>query len=540
MFDPTFNIIIYVLWLAAAVFDYAEYLYYWQLKWYMWSRYKDFLSTEQGRDFVFRKSFLLRTVFAILIYFISLDSVPLLKYILVGFFSADILFLFGYRYIKKKLRRPIFTTKATLILLLTLGFEASVIILSQNWHLFILLLIIRLFFMGVIAMLMEALTTQIKNRYISRKAEKKLKQYKNLTIVGITGSYGKTTVKELTAQLLSYKLTVIKTPQNTNSDIGISRFILKTDFSDADIFIVEMGAYVKGDLKLHCSIVHPTIGILTAINAQHLSMYNSIKEIQDTKYDLLRCLPKSGLAIVNSDNAYCREYLHELAAQVTTFGTEDEYHPTLLIEDLKQKKEGIYAKGRLQWEGKTYHGEIQTKLYGEHMAMNVAPAIILANYLGFSRSEVQKAIEQLVNPENALQTYHYGNATIIDDSYNSNPDGFRAALQILNRQPSEKKRIVITRGMLELGEESDELHAQIGGEISFVADELILITPDFVEALSEGVVGKYKTQIHVKTDPQDLLEYIQQYRDQDVSILLENRIPSIIKKEILAHKKNIS
>jgi len=536
MFPTHINIIIITLWLMAATVDYIQYLYYWQLKWYMWSRYRDFLNSKQGSEFVLRKSFLLRAGVALTIYIISLDNILFLKYFIISFFLADLIFLFGYRFLRKKFRRPIITSKVLIILGLALTIEASILFTSHNWDHVMLFLLIRIIIISLSAIIIDNITTLVKNHYYSRRAEKKLKRFPQLKIIGITGSYGKTTTKELLAQMLETKFRVVKTPKNTNSDIGVSQFILKTNFENVDIFIVEMGAYVKGDIKLHCNIAHPHIGILTAINPQHLSLFGNITAIQETKYELLRCLPKDGLAVVNSDNPYCREFLGQIRAEVVTFGTEEEYKPTLLIEDLKQTKEGLYSKGTVLWGGEIFSAGVQTQLTGEHMMMNVAPAILVARFLGFDHEEILDSVSSLKNPENALQIYQYGEATIIDDSYNSNPDGFRAALQILNTFSSDRKRIVVTRGMLELGDESDELHEQIGGEIAFVADELCIITPDFVEPLKRGVVQKYNTEIITKLNPEDLLHYLKDYKDKDVVILIENRIPSLIRKELFKTK----
>ncbi|PIR78055.1 MAG: hypothetical protein COU28_03700, partial [Candidatus Magasanikbacteria bacterium CG10_big_fil_rev_8_21_14_0_10_36_16] len=144
----------------------------------------------------------------------------------------------------------------------------------------------------------------------------------------------------------------------------------------------------------------------------------------------------------------------------------------------------------------------------------------------------KKAVLKVKNPKNALHIYKYGKSTIIDDTYNSNPDGFRVAINMLAQYSHEYKKIVITRGIIELGELSNEIHEQIGGEIAFMADELVITAPDFVEPLKKGVGTKYQTNVMVKTNSIELLNYLKKCKETNSVILLENRIPEIIRYEL--------
>lgn len=529
------NTIIAILWLSSALFDYAGFCYVWQLKWYRWDRFRDFLSTEQGRLFLFRYDYLYRTFIVLILFILPINSSILFKQILIIFLFFDLLMRL-LKYAKKETRRPVLSIKASLILLFSLGFEAFCVLWFWDLNILLLAIVFRLLIISLIVLVVNSLTNFLKFFYF-KKARKKLERYKNLKVIGITGSYGKTTVKEFLYQMLTQKFNVVKTPKNVNSDIGISRFIVQTDFSDIDIFIVEIGAYKIGDVKLVCDIVHPQIGILTAINEQHLSLFGSIKNTQHAKYELLRSLPKNGLAITNSDNKYCREFLHELDAEVVTFGIDLEYNPTCSIEEIKTNEIGVYVNGVIKWKGLDSGRGIQTKFKGEHNMMNLAPCLLVAIYLGFTSDEYIQSAEQIESPDNLIKTFSYGKTTILDDSYNSNPDGFLAALQVISTYPSQRRRIVITRGMLELGDRSNELHEKIGGEIAFVADELIIITLDFRNALRRGVGTKYNTEVYDKFSADELLAYVKKIKKTDSVVLLENRIPEIVKKEIESDKK---
>ncbi|PLX28509.1 hypothetical protein C0581_02050 [Candidatus Parcubacteria bacterium] len=526
------NITIALLWFISATFDYAGLCYVWQLKWYRLDRFKDFLTTKQGKEFMARYSLLYRSIIAIMVFLWPLNDIETLKYIIVAFFLTD-LGVNAYRFLQKKVKRPQFSIKALAIILLSMSAEASWLVLSRDWQILILALMLRLFTISLVVLILNGITKIIKNIYI-RRATQKMKAYNNLTVVGITGSYAKTSVKNFLAHMLSEKFNVIKTPQNINSHFGILRFILNTDFSDKDIFVIEIGADEIGDVKLICDIVKPKVGILTAINEQHMSLFGSIENTQTAKYELLRSLPDNGLAITNSDNKYCREFLHELTCKVQTFGVDEEFDPTLLITDIKTKPEGIYCKTEIIQDNKeTEEREVQTKIFGEHNVLNLAPCTLAGLFLGMSRDEIIASDARPQDMSRALKPTPYGNSVILDDSYNSNPDGFKAALEMLNAQKSHQKRIVITRGMIELGNRSEEMHQKIGGEISFMADELVIITPDFVEPLTKGAVAsKFNLKIRVITEPKELLDYVKSLKDTSSAILLENIIPQIVKDEI--------
>ncbi len=520
--------ILYLVWLLSAIFMYAEYCYFWQLKWYRIDRFRDFLSTKQGKSIIQNRYILLRIGVALLLYIFWSDTNTAIRYSVYGIYGIDIVYVI-FRKLKGYYRRPRLSLKAGLIIGGSLGIEYALYHITRDWNLVLLASGFRLIILSLVVILINSITNQIKRVYFWI-AEKKLQRYPKLIKIGITGSYGKTSVKELLTQILSQKYRVAATPKNINSDIGISRFILTTDFSNIDICIVEMGAYNKGDIKLVCDIVHPSIGILTAINQQHLSLFGSIENIQKTKYELLYSIPKTGLAITNADNPLCMQYIENLQAHVRTFGIEVLNHPNCIIESVHTHNGKISAEYTLTIDQNQKKISVQTGLIGEHQAINIAPCIIVSEYLGFTSDEIVQAIHALKQPDNAIQIYPFGKSLIIDDSYNSNPDGFKAALDILGTFSADKRKIVITRGMHELGTESQELHEKIGNEISFFADDLVISTPDFADALSKGIIEKYHTTIHNIFETEKLIEFMNTLRDEEAVILIENRVPDVIRK----------
>jgi len=527
------SIMLHLLWFSSAILVYAEYCYLWQLKWYRFDRFRDFLSTKQGRA-VLKNPYVLCRTAIILVLLLFRSELNIIHSIAGIIFFADIVYIV-YRKFQGVYRRPVLSIKAVGIVVIAIFIEYLSFLFTQEWTVVLTLSVLRLYIMSLIVIGMDMITGQIKKIYFFF-AKKKLAQYPHMIKIGITGSYGKTSVKELLTQILSHSFQVVSTPKNVNSDIGIAQFILSTDFSKIEICIVEMGAYNVGDIALSCDIVKPQISILTAINAQHLSLFGSIENTQRAKFEILQAIPKTGLGITNADSPLCMEHVHTLDSNIATFGFEEDNKPNCLIQSVEIKKDKTFdATYSLDFQDKKETFTVNTSLVGEHQASNLAPCILVATHLGMKTSEIINAIARIKNPTHAFNIFQYGQATIIDDSYNSNPDGFKSALNILAKFSSAKKKIVITRGMHELGSMSDDLHERIGNEISFVADELVLITPDFVNPICKGILEKYHTKIYKIFDTNDLIHHITKFKDLDVVILIENRVPPAVHQ--LLHNK---
>ena len=524
------NLSIALLWLSSAALDFGELLYIAQLKEYRLDKLRDFFSTKQGKRFWFNYTRMMRIILAVVALLWPVNDVPTIKYMLMALLIVDITYgiYVGFRH---HFMRPVFTKKIAAIIAVALCLEFIILSVTRDWAMPFLLLIIRVFLLTMVVGGF-AYPTRLVKKVLIQMAKKKIDANRDhLKIIGITGSYGKSTVKEFVAQLLSKKYKVLKTPKNINTEIGVANFILKSDLSDIEVFVVEMGAYTMGEIKLICDMVHPDVGVLTAINEQHLALFGDIRNTQKAKYELLRSLPKNGLAIVNNDNEYCREFLDEIDAQVLTYGAEEEYSPTLHITNIEVQKKEKSISGKVNIYGMEYG--MQIPVTGRHNAWNFAAAGLVAGNLGMTFEEIRDQSKKLELPERTLQEYGYGSCTIIDDSYNANPDGFKAALEHLGGFPSSRSRIVITRGMAELGPRSTDLHEEIGGEIDFVADSLVIISEDHSDALQRGVVGKYRTDILLRYETDGLLKYVKSLKHTDSVILLESRIPQIVYNELL-------
>jgi UDP-N-acetylmuramoyl-tripeptide--D-alanyl-D-alanine ligase len=415
-----FTLVIVGMWAAAALLEYAEFLYYWQLKEYRFDRFRDFLQTLEGRKVWWRLTLAWRLPAIIFLTLLPFNY-TFGRYIAFGVALADIIWLLT-RLLTHRLPRPVLTVKAVAVLGGSLIFDAVIAYLSHEWVLVVAFAMVRVVTVGVVVGMVNVPATLTK-KAILILAAKKLAKYGDLLVIGITGSYGKSSTKEFLDNILSHKFRVIRTPKNINTEIGVAQFILKQTFQDKDIFLVEMDAYSLGENTTMCKMVRPKMGILTSINEQHLSLTGSIQNTQTANYELLHALPKDGLAVINNDNALCREPIPTLSCRVETFGAEESFKPTCLIRAAEPGPKGMRVAFSLQ--GKPVEGV--APIIGAHHAHNIAPCLLIGQALGISLPQMQEALSGLRLPVHGMKLRSYGSTTIIDDSYNSNPNGFAAA-----------------------------------------------------------------------------------------------------------------
>lgn len=515
--DWQFSSAIYFLWFLSALADNFAIIHVWQQNEYRLDKFQNFFHTQKGKIFFWRLNFFWRLTAGVFFLFWPINNNIGLTIALLVFFAFDLLF-YGFQTGKRGFLKPKFTKRAVITICLALIFELILLLFFGGKSWIPLISALRIFTASLAVGFLYWPAIGVKKWY-KQAAKKKLSFYPNLTVIGITGSYGKTSVKFFLSQILEKKFKVSFTPGNVNTDIGVAKHVLSLDLTKEEVLIVEMGAYEKGDIAEICAMVSPKIGILTAINEQHLKLFGSIENIQKTKYELLQSLPKNGLAVINMDNFYCTQYAGELAAKKLTFGSENDCVPDLLITDVVPAKQGFGVSFIFNGQERFF----QTPLMGFHNMMNIAPCILVADYLGIPWPDIQDACEKLTQPETTLKQITHGKAVVLDDSHNANPDGFKSALYFLNSFPSDKEKVVITPGIFELGKKSFETHEKIGGEIAFVADRLIVTSVDNYEALRKGVGDKYNTEVYLIDNPKRLKETVRSLKEKNCVILLENK-----------------
>ncbi len=353
---------------------------------------------------------------------------------------------------------------------------------------------------------------QAKRRAIIDKATAIL-NHPGITTIGITGSYGKSTVKELVYSLIKDTFNVAKTDKNHNTDVGVAMSAIKNIKPDTRYFVAEMGAYRIGEIKNICDYTHPKFAIITALGNQHLALFGSKSNLVKAKKELAEALPVNGNLYISDSIDRIDQLIEGLRCRIVKYGNKTGSEAKYSING--NKIEITYA-------GKNF--TLDTSMKGEHNLKNLVPAILLAIDLGVPQETIIKSSESLSNIEGKLsETMGVNGSLILNDVYSSNVEGFLAALEMLKTHPQTNK-IVVTRGVIELGSEKNHSYRRINQAIINSGFQLLTTDKDFIK---QGI-GKYGIYF---SDEDKLAEYIVRNTSKDHIILMEGRFPeSIIKK----------
>ncbi len=365
------------------------------------------------------------------------------------------------------------------------------------------------------------------NRGFYNDAKSRLQSMPDLKIVGITGSYGKTSTKHYLHRILSEHYDTLMTPGSFNTTMGVIRTIREHLKPYNEVFIVEMGAKNIGDIKEICDLVAPQYGIVTAVGEQHLESFKTIENVQRTKFELIDSLPADGLAVVNNDfpyganrpvdNVRCRRYAVTNTADADYEAKDIQYTP---------RGTQFTVASHDGWELK-----LTTKLVGECNVSNLIGAVIIARALGVPDNKIQYAVECIEQVEHRLNMKRTpGGITIIDDAYNSNPSGSRMALEVLGSM-TQGKRIVITPGMIELGDKQEEYNEQFGRHIAANADLAIIVGHYNRDAILCGLekAGMQSDKVYAVDTFVQAQELLAQQAQPGDTVLYENDLPDTFK-----------
>jgi len=361
----------------------------------------------------------------------------------------------------------------------------------------------------------------IRRHYI-HEAKEKLENSPNLTIIGITGSYGKTSVKHFLHTLLRAKFNVLMTPGGANVPMSVVRTIREQLTASHEIFICEMGAKYVGDIKELCDIVHPRHGILTSIGPQHLETFGSQQNVIDTKFELADALPLGGILFANGDDGNIQTKLHEYPNVVTYAPMENGSGYT--AEDITADHRGTtFTLVTPQGERETF----TARLIGRHNAANLVGAAAVAHTLGVPLRALKGQMRKIAPVQHRLELLDKGGGVlVIDDAYNSNPTGAKAALDALAL--FEGTKVLVTPGMIELGPRQEALNREFGGQAAAVCDYIALVGAAQTLPIKEGILAAgfaperlfVEESIHAAMAKVNALPY-----DGRKIILLENDLP---------------
>ncbi len=355
-------------------------------------------------------------------------------------------------------------------------------------------------------------------QYYINDAKKVLAKNKDIKILGVTGSYGKTSVKFYLKTLLSEKYNVLVTPESYNTPMGVVKTIREQMKSSHEIFVCEMGARKVGEIKEICDIVHPHDGLITSIGPQHLETFFSMENIIKTKFELGDALPGGGRLFLNADNENIMSKAGDYKDTVL-YGGESGYRTeNVSVSDMGTTFTVVTPDGEKE--------EFVTRLIGAHNVINVLGAIAVAHTYGIALSDLKIPVRRLQPAEHRLQLIDRGALTVIDDTFNSNPIGSKAAVEMLALFNGLK--ILITPGMVELGDKEADYNFKFGTYAAACCDYIFLVGKKRTKPIYEGVVstGFDKAKVEAFDNLQEAMNAATALKsDLKKYILLENDLP---------------
>lgn len=375
--------------------------------------------------------------------------------------KQNLRFWLGYNIVfNQGLRRPFFTIKA--ILLLVVSF-----ISVTAFSVFLGLLTSYLAIPVVVSFWVLAITLPsfATKQLVVQAAKTKIRLRKSpLTVIGITGSYGKTSTKLLLEHILKTKFNVFATRQSHNTLFSVSWDILKFLSNSRTHAIIEYGAYKRGEIKQMTKLIRPQIAIITGITKQHYGLFGSYENLKKTKFELLASLPPGGMAFINCEDKNTKE-IQQMASQSHTRWR--------CFETQKWKTGGFrtiggYLSFYIQTAEKKFI--IKTKLLGDTYIENIKAVLAMAEYLGVSAEMTAEALESFTPSDHFItRSAGLNQSTLVNDSGTANPRGFESAMQVVKtiRYP---KKVLVTSGIIDLGNVSDQTHAKLGEAAGKVFD----------------------------------------------------------------------
>ncbi len=336
-------------------------------------------------------------------------------------------------------------------------------------------------------LIMTPIENNIKSKFL-RRAKNKLRSMPNLIKIGITGSYGKTTVKNILYEILSTKYKTVVSPASFNTPMGFAKTVNEHLQKDTQVLIMEMGARKIGDIDEMCDLLKPNHGIITSIGHCHIQSFKNIKNIIATKNELFENIPFDGNAITDGDSPLCGEL----------------YHPN--------KTNVHFAEA-----------QFETKLLGKHNQKNILLCAEMARKLGVEENRIISAVKKIKPTPHRLELINLANGVkILDDSYNSNPESAKTALDVIAEMPGRK--IIQTPGFVEQGVNNYSSHIKFGKQISTVADIVIIVGQLNKKSLKEGLKNFTGQVFYVDSREDAKKIYPRILRNGDI-LLIENDIP---------------
>ncbi|MGN0929080.1 MAG: Mur ligase family protein [Alphaproteobacteria bacterium] len=395
---------------------------------------------------------------------------------------------------------------------------------------YLLLLIQAIPFMLIVSnILLKPFEIFIRHKYV-KEAEKKLDEVKPV-VIGITGSFGKTSTKNILHHIVSSVAPTLTTARSINTLMGITQVIRSDLKKNHKYFIVEVGTSAKGKIKKICSLIKPKFGILTAVGFAHFANFKNQESLAKEKMDLIKSVnSNNGVSVINTLQVD-KKFIPADIKNIIFLSDSVENKNTYKISDIVQNINGISFV--LSFDRKNY--KIEAPIFGLHQANNISMAFIMAVKLGIPVDTIIASLKTLKQVEHRLEVKKQADGTvIIDDGFNSNVDGFISALGTLKTLATNGRAILITPGMVELGKKHKEQHIRVAKEALLKCDIVIAVVPerikDFVDTFKNSM-NKNQQIILVDSFKEALIWTAKNVHKGDV-ILYENDLPDLFEAKI--------
>jgi len=378
----------------------------------------------------------------------------------------------GAQFMLRRQRMPVWTTKALMIALLSYCMTSMLIVAGLGAPLLLPLVTLTQPLIVFIAWaLLKPLDMVLKARLMNKAATYR-STLSNATVIGIAGSVGKTTTKELIAHLLT-DLKPHTTPAHVNTEMGVAGWLLGVRAQHAaPLLIVEMGAYAKGEIKLLCRIAQPTIGVMTALGSDHLALFGSEEAIVQANGELITALPPDGHAFLYGENDGCKQLAKHAPCATTLTGSKE-----LAATHIKETPEGI------EFSIQSTHYSIP--LHGAHNVHNALLAIGVAKHLGITDKRIAELLKHFNVPAHTFNVHTENGVLLLDDTYNISPLSMRAAIDWLGAQ-KDRPRTLLTSGLQETGPQEERFLRELGAHAADKADRVIFLSAHGAKVFAEG------------------------------------------------------
>ena len=476
-----FDLLLIGLALLACLSPLLTFSRLWQLKEWRWDRLREHIKEDGGLRPLFGLIRpLILGLFGFLGLFRILPSWPLWT---LSALAALTIIQIGAR----RQPFPVWTQKAKALVATALIIDAAVSYWLQATSWLVLLPLLQPFALALAWMIWRPVDQFLKQR-ILRRAAKLRAAFPDLRVIGITGSVGKTTTKELLAHILADKKPLV-TPEHVNTEMGVAQWLIKElAIHNSQFAIVEMGAYRRGEIALLCRITKPSLGVLTHIGTQHVGLFGSPEQLRDAKAELIEALPEDGRAFLNGDNARCREVASRARCPVTLVGTGG--HLDMEAFDIEETAAGI----RFRVEQTVF----DVPLHGTHNVTNVLLALAVGRHLGLTLPAMAERLRKFTATPKTFHVRHERGVTILDDTHNASEASMQAAITWAKLQPAIRK-ILVTPGLIEMGSLGLTVHRELGQLAMQSFDEAVFMNKKSAQQFAQGF--KKKVTLFSKETP---------------------------------------